>query len=185
MTAILDWIKNIVFFYIIMTAVMYLLPKNNYQKYVRFFGGLLLVVMLLSPLLEFIYHPDYLVDKVSYESFWQKIGEVKLDTEGMEQVQKAAFLQEYEEVIASDITQMVQEEEFIIHEVQVEVGENGMPKQLWMSLSLTEQAEGIYIEKITLADNSLEYPKVWQLKKKIMEFYQLEENQIQITVQEG
>ena len=31
------WVKNLVCFYILLTVVLHLLPKDNYQKYVRFF----------------------------------------------------------------------------------------------------------------------------------------------------
>lgn len=36
---IYSWVKNLVCFYILLTVVLHLLPKENYQKYVRFFSG--------------------------------------------------------------------------------------------------------------------------------------------------
>lgn len=185
MTVIFDWVKNIVFFYIIMTAILYLLPKNNYQKYVRFFGGMILVVMLITPLLELVYRPDYLLDKISYESFWQEMDEIQLDVTGMEQQQKQAFQKEYEAAIGEDIVQMAEAEEIVVNDVSVQLSEEYELKQVSLNVRLKESSEGIQIEKITLADNSKEYPDVWELKKKIMEFYEVEDSQIQITVQEG
>ena len=110
MEVIYGWVKNIVFFYIIMTAVLHLLPKNSYQKYVRFFGGIILVILLLTPLLELLYHPDYLLDKISYQSFLQDMNTMKLDVEGMEQTQKEIFFKEYEEAIANDIKTLSRED---------------------------------------------------------------------------
>lgn len=50
--AIYDWMKNLAFFYIFLTAVMNLVPDKSYGEQIRFFLGLLLILLILSPLLE-------------------------------------------------------------------------------------------------------------------------------------
>lgn len=184
MDAVFGWVKNLVFFYILMTAVLHVLPKNSYQKYVRFFGGLLLVVLLLTPVLEFLYQPGYLLDKISYESFWQEMNTVQLDMEGMETAQKQVYIQEYENAIAGDIAQMVQEEELVVYKVSVLISEDYQLKNISLSVGLKEEG-GIYVEKMVLQDNSREYPEVLKLKEKIMDFYEVDDSQIQIAVKEG
>lgn len=183
--AVYNWVKNIVFFYILMTAVLHLLPKSNYEKYVRFFGGLLLVVLLLTPILELIYDSDYLPDKISYESFRQEMDTMKLDVVGMEQTQKQAFLTEYEDAIANDVLSLAEEEKLMVKDVSVELSEDYQLENIILSVSLAEQKDGIHIEKITLKDNSQEYPEVLEVKEKIMEFYEVDSSQIQIAVDEG
>lgn len=46
------WMENLAGYLILVTAIMQLLPENSYQKYIRFFTGLVLVVMLAAPVLE-------------------------------------------------------------------------------------------------------------------------------------
>ena len=43
------WIKNLAVFYILFTAILHLVPNGKYERYVRFFMGLLLIFMLSSP----------------------------------------------------------------------------------------------------------------------------------------
>ena len=74
MDLIYDWVKNLVFFYVMFTAVLHLLPKNSYHKYIKFFGGLLLVVMLLTPVLDLIFDPNYLLEQIGFEKFWTQVG---------------------------------------------------------------------------------------------------------------
>ncbi len=50
--AIYTWMKNIVFFLVIITAVLEVLPGTAYQKYIRFFTGLVLMMLLLTPVLS-------------------------------------------------------------------------------------------------------------------------------------
>ena len=40
------WIRNLAVFYIFFTAVLNLIPDQKYEKYVRFFMGLLLIFMM-------------------------------------------------------------------------------------------------------------------------------------------
>ena len=50
--AIYSWIKCLAIFYILLTMLIHLVPTGKYQRYVRFFMGLLLMVMLITPMLE-------------------------------------------------------------------------------------------------------------------------------------
>lgn len=43
------WIKNLAVFYILFTAVLHLVPDGKYEKYVRLFMGLLLILLMGSP----------------------------------------------------------------------------------------------------------------------------------------
>lgn len=47
-----EWIQNIAFFLVMITAVIQMIPDNSYRKYIRFFIGLLLIVMLAEPVLK-------------------------------------------------------------------------------------------------------------------------------------
>lgn len=47
-----SWMKNTAFYLVIMTAVLEVLPRNTYKKYVRFFTGLVLILLVLSPVLK-------------------------------------------------------------------------------------------------------------------------------------
>ena len=46
------WIQNISVYLIVMAAVMHAIPGKDYGKYIRFFSGLVLILMLSSPLLR-------------------------------------------------------------------------------------------------------------------------------------
>ena len=44
--------KNLAVYMILVTAFLQALPENSYRKYVRFFCGLLLTVLLAQPVLD-------------------------------------------------------------------------------------------------------------------------------------
>ena len=47
---IYEWIENIAFYLVILVAVMQMIPQNSYQKYIRFFAGMILILMLAGPI---------------------------------------------------------------------------------------------------------------------------------------
>ena len=49
---IYEWMENIAFYLVILVAIMQMIPKNSYQKYIRFFAGMILILMLAGPLLK-------------------------------------------------------------------------------------------------------------------------------------
>ena len=48
------WIRNLAVFYIFFTAVLNLIPDRQYEKYVRFFMGLLLIFMMSTPMFSIL-----------------------------------------------------------------------------------------------------------------------------------
>ena len=49
---IYGWIQNISVYLIVMAAVMHAIPGKDYGKYIRFFSGLVLILLLSTPLLK-------------------------------------------------------------------------------------------------------------------------------------
>ena len=47
-----EWIRNIAFYLVLVTALLHIVPESGYQKYIRFFTGLVLILLVLSPVLK-------------------------------------------------------------------------------------------------------------------------------------
>ncbi len=47
-----EWIQNIAFYLVIMTAVLKIIPGKEYKKYVQFFSGLVMILLMLTPVLK-------------------------------------------------------------------------------------------------------------------------------------
>ena len=49
---IYEWLKNLSAYLLLVHMVMGILPNEEYRKYIRFFCGLVLIVMLMTPILQ-------------------------------------------------------------------------------------------------------------------------------------
>lgn len=52
MQAVVDWIKSIAYYVIIVSVFQGILPDNKYKKYVQLFTGLILLLLILSPIVK-------------------------------------------------------------------------------------------------------------------------------------
>ncbi|MGO5052196.1 stage III sporulation protein AF [Lachnospiraceae bacterium LCP25S3_G4] len=49
-----EWIQNIAFYLVIITAIVQVIPNNNYKKFLQFFVGIILVILLITPVLKLV-----------------------------------------------------------------------------------------------------------------------------------
>lgn len=116
-----SWMKNTAFYLVIMTAVLEVLPGNTYKKYVRFFTGLVLILIVLSPVLKW----TGTVDTFRFE---YKQQEEKFRAE-MERQRKAFETENLENSFLKEVGEQVpnfeegEEEQVPVERNQIEVEE--------------------------------------------------------------
>ena len=49
-----EWIRSIAYFMVFSAVLTHVIPGQAYRKYIRFFTGLLLVLLLLHPVMEML-----------------------------------------------------------------------------------------------------------------------------------
>lgn len=64
MQTILDMVRMIAVFYLLEQMVLQLIPGERYERYVRFYLGLLLVLLLLQPVFQIFRLSEQLDQKV-------------------------------------------------------------------------------------------------------------------------
>ena len=47
-----EWIQNVSFYLVLVTAAVQVVPNKDYKRYIQFFTGLVLVLMMISPILS-------------------------------------------------------------------------------------------------------------------------------------
>lgn len=81
-----QWMENVAFYLVILTVAIQLIPNNSYKKYIRFFMGLILIMMLSGPILKIFdveesFHEFY--ESAEYE---QKLKEIENATKYLEDI---------------------------------------------------------------------------------------------------
>lgn len=106
--AIYTWMKNLAVFYILLTAVMNLVPNEKYGEYIRYFMGLVLILLVLTPIFQLaglkdsleVYMTRKLLEEEQMESRWIEMEE-GLWNENNQDYLLQGYEKEVEEHIAS------------------------------------------------------------------------------------
>lgn len=97
-----QWIMNISFYMVMVTAVLHVVPHSGYKRYIRFFTGLVLVVMLTDPFLKLL----------GMGELWRNLYESPAYQEQVEKMEEAArFLDGPTDAMAEDLREAGQTEE--------------------------------------------------------------------------
>lgn len=116
---LLDWARNILFFMVFLSVISHLLADSSYEKYIRFFAGMVLILITISPLkggLNFQEQAGILFEEFS--NFWEKqqAGEVLAD---VDKNRMSVFFAEYKKEAEDRILEMVQAEGFTCESVEI------------------------------------------------------------------
>ena len=87
----LDFLKKFYIFMLILMVLSYLVPKEEYKKYIQFFIGIFVVVLLLKPVLEFftVDNPTRIYEM--FESFNEQMNELEFELEEGENIYEYFF----------------------------------------------------------------------------------------------
>lgn len=199
MSGVYEWIKTIVFYMILITVVLNILPSGKYHKYVRFFSGMILILLVMQPLTGLAGLEDKMAYYFGLFSFSGDAAELKADIEGMDEKRYQAMIAQYESAIAMDIEALVKEVGLTQIDAKVELNQEVGSEQFGRvsTLELTvayEEDSGppIYVEPVIIGGQSAgegqqepETAQVVQLKERLREFYGLEPEQIRIRLTGG
>ncbi|MCD7868137.1 MAG: stage III sporulation protein AF [Clostridiales bacterium] len=127
------------FFYILLTAVLQLLPDPGYERYIRMFMGVILVFMLCSPVLSVLGKGEKLLN--SFQDTWQ--GEMSsLEKAEQENLQEFFLAEGYSAEIRASILETLEEREIWPREVAVTVEGEQVTVVLYMEGKVDQEQEG-------------------------------------------
>ena len=137
--AIYSWIKCLAIFYILLTMTMHLVPTEKYQRYVRFFMGLLLIVMLITPVLSVLEKAKALPE--SFSSLYQQEEKQRL-TLDMENLQKCLLEKGVEEQLDRNILETLQKKGIDVMKCEVHIEGELLKASVWTKEVPDEDLEG-------------------------------------------
>ena len=145
---LLDWARNILFFMVFLSVISHLLADRSYEKYIRFFAGMVLILITISPLkggLNFQEQAGILFEEFS--DFWEKqqVGEVLAD---VDKNRMGVFFSEYKKETEKRIGEMAEAEGFVCRGAEVTLQERsessdyGRVEKIRLHLKKEENVDG-------------------------------------------
>ena len=95
--SLFEWIRNVAYYMILVTAVMHVVPKGNYQKYIRLFTGMILILLLSSPILKLFGVEQEQVSLINIEEYQDKLNEINNATMYLYEIDASSYVMDEEE----------------------------------------------------------------------------------------
>lgn len=86
MSKVLAWIRSILCFLCFFQVFLQLTPKESYRKYLKFFGNLILVLLLLRPAASLLGQAESLEQFLKFQTLSNEYSELRMHMEGMEEL---------------------------------------------------------------------------------------------------
>lgn len=182
MDGIVSYLKSYMILFLILTVLLETVPKTDMRKYIRFFSRMILVFGLLYPVFGWAGESDAFLEKIQYQSFLQKLEEENLNAERIAYLGNDFYVKKYKDAIALDATKIAQDENFTVKEITVDMTENYEIEHICMRLGNPEK-EGVVIGKVVFGEEKKkkqEDNSYRRLKEKLISYYQLSEDQLDI-----
>lgn len=196
MEELYSWVKNITYYLIFITVAVNLLPNKNYEKYIRLFAGMVLILLVIKPLTGSLRIEDKISRYFEAISFQNEAEELKKDLIGMESSRLDQVILQYEEAVAQDLNQMAQAEGFTPVTTQVRIEGNteaeefGRVTGISMVVSLEQPPKETLVEpveKVEIGGHEevvRENTSLNALHKRVEEYYGLEASYVEIQLKE-
>lgn len=97
-----EWMRNLAFYMVLITTALHVVPNSDYKKYIRFFTGLVLILMLAAPILHLFGAKNDLSDLFHNTEYEEKIREMEEMTEYLYDVDAEYYLEKTEESAETD-----------------------------------------------------------------------------------
>lgn len=207
MKEIYEWVRNIVIYLILNTIIMNLLGNSNYKKYVSIVSGMILLLIVISPFMKLLNMGEILDYYLNANIYRTDLSDYTSQLKLMEEKQRKAVYADLKDRIKNHVSGLLSEEGLYLYnfDLAVNLDENssnfGEIEYMDITAGYSEE-EGIPVQKINIekivipdigkdhkpAEKSrqtlLSHEEI-QLKNKLSDFYNIEQDNINISIQGG
>ncbi|MCD8103746.1 MAG: stage III sporulation protein AF [Lachnospiraceae bacterium] len=135
----IQWLKTLSGSICIVTILMHLIPDGRFAKYVRFYAGLLLFLIMLQPVLEFLGDGNELDHYLQLEFLREEYYDLESAAEGLSDLKNDQILTAYQSEISRQVSEIASAYGLDAISVEIEFGEDGYSIE---TISLTVEATG-------------------------------------------
>lgn len=203
-----QWIKSIILFVLFLSLVQQLIAGKKYEKYMRLFAGMILILLVAAPVIRVLDGENFFEYYYMENAFSQAANEAAMEVERLGEAQKERVSESYQRQLRQSLQEIVNRFGFTLVAADVELYEEGeqylYPNQIELSVKKEQgqtPTKDVKVEDITLPqiagkiqsineetkDDEMAKEdgiteEISNLRKRIAEFFCMEEGAVSIEV---
>ncbi len=116
-----DWVADILCFLVLMSLLEALLPSKKYIRYIRFFAGVVLILVAVQPLSGGLGLAEEIDRYFGEFTFQTEVRDIRRDVLGIEEERRQQMFAAGEDAAEADVEAMVREAGFVPVRTKVEI----------------------------------------------------------------
>ncbi len=204
---IYSWVKSIIIFMVLTSIISNLLGKSSYKKYINLITGIILVILVISPLLKLFQMDKTLDYYFTTNTLLAEAQDLDSQLKDMENGQKEAIFKEYKEQVKLQVAKILEEDKIQIYSIEVTIDEDDSSSNYGNIKSITVSGshvakennskaainiDSIKIDNIKIDKGDEEpgkeknylSPEEINVKNRLSDFYNINKDNINISIQE-
>lgn len=153
MKGILEWVRQITCYLIFVTVLMGLLPNKSYEKYVRLFAGMVLVLLALRPITGGLGLDEQVARLFEAIRVQEEAGELADQISGLERERLNRIMEGYQETVEQEVEAMAASEGLAASasaRMETDPEREGFGRVREIRLVLSEPEEGEAVEPVKI-----------------------------------
>ena len=127
-TEIYQWMKNLAFFHVLTTTVLHILPDKRYEQYIRLFMGLLLALMICTPVFALVGKSSELLN--GFQKYYGEEEQARMENEA-EGIRKTFLREAYKKELEKQIRRLLSDAGIFRKKYQVWKQRSQQKKSSW------------------------------------------------------
>ena len=117
-----SWIRNITCYVIFVMVVVNLLPSKKYEQYLKFFFGMVFLLLVIQPFTRGLRVEDRIAYYFQTFTLQNEAEDLRKEILGVEGVRLEQMLNRYEEAVTGDVRQLAETAGFSVLQISVKLG---------------------------------------------------------------
>lgn len=187
MSGIYTWVRNIACYLVVFNVILHIVPNEGFKRYVRFIGGILLVILVMAPLANLTNLSESFDQALRIEGLKEELDNVKTAREGLDGLKSDKIEKAFSDEIKRQIEQIVIQHDYYPVSATMEYEKEGESimgiNSADLVISKKKTKIDIHVGQAAKGDGK-ENEAVKSIKKEIEEVYQIPVGHINIDVRE-
>lgn len=151
MDRLLNWIGNILFFLMFLTIIENLLPGKKYNRYIRLFAGMVLILLIAEPVVKGLHLEERMAYYFESISFQQDAKDLSKEILGVEKQRLSQIMDQYEQTVETDLNTLTVQMGYVPVSVQVTIDKDADSETYGTVVHI-----GMEVEKQDMEEEALE-----------------------------
>lgn len=186
MEQVYSWVKNVMVGLCLMELFSHLVRKEDYRRYIRFFGGMIILMMMISPVFQLFSGTDIFDEALKKAMLQEEAVNMELAGQTLAELQNRKISEAYQQELERQMKEIAASyrQRVISISTELEEREGYAAAVKSVSMQVAGVRSGVSVFETEKEERQEQLEALAEIKREIASMYNVEEEQITINIKE-